>query len=328
MLTGLGSIDKILKDKILAVSRVNNMIYEGNYVYVNGEKWAKVKHTEYWGWIKANHLGNEPIGLTPAQIQAPANYLPSNPGTVQYKSGVYRLYVPPIVYGSNTSKAPAKYNFYTREETKWNVTNWAAVGMTALDSGANVGDILPSGSAPSMFMLMGLQLLNSALANTVSVKLEATMYKHALYENQMVLKLGFSVERQRTNAGTYFDYAACYPETGTFNRYYVQSLIANGFGYSDYKRADIRVYVDKQRAMSNDQFYITMSNGQMKAYPIKGAGDSMTVIYRNPDYNGRNNQWIPGMNLNNQYKRAYSVPQKLKSQIANNAKTSMSITGL
>ena len=216
------------------VNKNTIVTYEGHHVYVNKVKWAKVKYNGYWGWIKASHLGNEPIDLTPAKIQAPANYLPSNPGTVKYKSGVYRLYVPPIVYGSNTSMAPAKYNFYASEDTSWTVTNWAAVGMTALDSGANVGDILPSGSAPSMFMLMGLQLLNSALANTVSVKLEANMYKHALYENQMVLKLGFSVERQRTNAGTYFDYAACYPETGTFNRYYVQSLIANGFGYDVY----------------------------------------------------------------------------------------------
>ena len=113
-----------------------------------------------------------------------------------------------------------------------------------------------------------------------------------------------------------------------FNRYYVEEQIANGFGYSKYKYADIKVCVDKQRANNDDQFYITIVGGQMKAYPIKGAGDSMTVIYKNPDYNGRNNQWIPGMNLNNQYKRAYSVPQKLQSQIANYAQARMSITGL
>ena len=227
-------------DNVKYTVNKNTMVtYEGHYVYVNREKWAKVNYNGYWGWIKANHLGNKHIGLTPAQIQAPANYLPSNPGTVQYKSDAYRLYVPPIVYDSNTSTAPAKYNFYAREDTSWTETNWAAVGMTALDSGADVGDILPSGSAPSMFMLMGLQLLNSAGNNTVTVKLHAFMYKHALFENKIVMKLGFRVDIQQTYAGSYFYYSNCYPETGVFNRYYVEEQIANGFGYSKYKYEDI-----------------------------------------------------------------------------------------
>lgn len=206
--------------------------------------------------------------------------------------------------------------------------NWAAVGMTALDSGADVGDILPSGSAPSMFMLMGLQLLNSAGNNTVTVKLHAFMYKHALFENKIVMKLGFRVDIQQTYAGSYFYYSNCYPETGVFNRYYVEEQIANGFGYSKYKYADIKVCVDKQRANNDDQFYITIIGGQMKVYPIKGAGDSMTVVYQNPNYNFRNNRWESGLNLNNQYKRAYTVPDKLKSKIINHAKSDMSITGL
>ena len=316
-------------DNVKYTVNKNTMVtYEGHYVYVNREKWAKVNYNGYWGWIKANHLGNKPIGLTPAQIQAPANYLPSNPGTVQYKSDAYRLYVPPIVYDSNTSTAPAKYNFYAREDTSWTETNWAAVGMTALDSGADVGDILPSGSAPSMFMLMGLQLLNSAGNNTVTVKLHAFMYKHALFENKIVMKLGFRVDIQQTYAGSYFYYSNCYPETGVFNRYYVEEQIANGFGYSKYKYADIKVCVDKQRANNDDQFYITIIGGQMKVYPIKGAGDSMTVVYQNPNYNFRNNRWESGLNLNNQYKRAYTVPDKLKSKIINHAKSDMSITGL
>ena len=323
------SANDTLNNVKFTVNKNTMVIYEGNYVYVNGEKWARVKHTEYWGWIKANHLGNEPIGLTPAQIQAPANYLPSNPGMVRYKSDSYRLYVPAIKNGSNTDMAPAQYTFYSKEDTSWNETNWAAVGMTELESGADVGDVLPSGSAPSMFALMGLQLANSALKNTVTIKLHARMYKHALFENQMVLKLGFRIERQREYAGSYFYYADCYPETGTFSRRFVQEQIANGFGYRDHKYADIKVSVDKQRATQDDQFYITTVNGQMKAFPIKGAGDSMTVVYQSPNYNWRyHNQWLTGASLNDQYKRAYTVPDKLKSKIISYAQTDMSITGL
>ena len=55
-----------------------------------------------------------------------------------------------------------------------------------------------------MFMLMGLQLLNSAGNNTVTVKLHAFMYKHALFENKIVMKLGFRVDIQQTYAGSYF----------------------------------------------------------------------------------------------------------------------------
>jgi len=114
-----------------------------------------------------------------------------------------------------------------------------------------------------------------------------------------------------------------------FNRYYVEEQIANGFGYSKYKYADIKVGVDKQRANNDDQFYITIVGGQMKAYPIKGSGDSMTVVYQNPNYNWRyRNQWLTGASLNDQYKRAYTVPDKLKSKIISYAQTDMSITGL
>ena len=87
--------------------------------------------------------------------------------------------------------------------------------------------------------------------------------------------------------------------------------------------------MDKQRATQDDQFYITTVNGQMKAYPIKGSGDSMTVVYQNPNYNWRyRNQWLTGASLNDQYKRAYTVPDKLKSKIISYAQTDMSITGL
>ena len=68
---------------------------------------------------------------------------------------------------------------------------------------------------------------------------------------------------QQTYAGSYFYYSNCYPETGVFNRYYVEEQIANGFGYSKYKYADIKVCVDKQRANNDDQllyYYHRRSN--------------------------------------------------------------------
>ena len=315
---------------VIATVNKNTVVeYEGISVYKGSVKWAKVLYNNTYGWIEANNLGTEPLNVPPSKIQAPASYLPSNPGTVRYKSDLYRLYVPAIKNGSNTDMTPSQYNFHTKEYTSWSETNWAAVGMTELELGADVGDVLPAGSAPSMFALMGLQLLNSTLKNTISVKLYAYMYKHALFENQMVLKLGFRVDRQRTYAGSYFYYADCYPETGTFSRRFVQEQIANSFGYRDHKYADIKVSVDKQRVTQDDQFYITTVNGQMKAYPIKGSGDSMTVVYQNPNYNWRyHNQWLTGASLNDQYKRAYIVPDKLKSKIISYAQTDMSITGL
>ena len=55
----------------------------------------------------------------------------------------------------------------------------------------------------------------------------------------------------------------------------------------------------------------------------------MTVVYQSPNYNWRyHNQWLTGASLNDQYKRAYTVPDKLKSKIISYAQTDMSITGL
>ena len=316
------SANETIDNIIFTVNKNTVVTYEDISVRRENVKWAKVSYKGKYGWIKADNLGVSPINLPTAKIDLPASYLPAKPAQVQQSGSTYTLYVPAIVNGTNTSTTPAGYGKGTEKRTSWLETNWAAVGMLALDSGADVGDILPSGSAPSMSIMMGAQVIRSIYDNSTRVYLTSIAYNSTSMGNKLVLILGFDLAKRTEYAGNYFCYSYCFSPTGTYSQSNIQKQIAQATGLSKYTYADFKVCVDQYWKNSNDWFYIALDNGSMRVYPIKAKGDSRSVIYKN------GKQWSTAFDYNYQYKQAYTVPTTLQSKIRNHATTDLAITNL
>ena len=316
------SANETIDNIIFTVNKNTVVTYEDISVRRGNVKWAKVSYKSKYGWIKADNLGVSPINLPTAKIDMPASYLPAKPAQVQQSGSTYSLYVPTIVNGANTSTTPAGYGKGTEKRTSWLETNWAAVGMLALDSGADVGDVLPSGSAPGMSMIMGAQIIRSIYDNSTRVYLTSIAYNSTSMGNKLVLILGFDLAKRTEYAGSYFCYSYCFSPTGTYSQSNIQKQIAQANGLSKYTYADFKVCVDLYWKNSNDWFYIALDNGHMRVYPIKAKGDSRSVIYKN------GKQWSTAFDYNYQYKQAYTVPTTLQSKIRNHATTDLAITNL
>ena len=316
------SANETIDNIIFTVNKNTVVTYEDISVRRGNVKWAKVSYKSKYGWIKADNLGVSPINLPTAKIDMPASYLPAKPAQVQQSGSTYSLYVPTIVNGANTSTTPAGYGKGTEKRTSWLETNWAAVGMLALDSGADVGDVLPSGSAPGMSMIMGAQIIRSIYDNSTRVYLTSIAYNSTSMGNKLVLILGFDLAKRTEYAGSYFCYSYCFSPTGTYSQSNIQKQIAQANGLSKYTYADFKVCVDLYWKNGNDWFYIALDNGHMRVYPIKAKGDSRSVIYKN------GKQWSTAFDYNYQYKQAYTVPTTLQSKIRNHATTDLAITNL
>ena len=316
------SANETIDNIIFTVNKNTVVTYEDISVRRGNVKWAKVSYKSKYGWIKADNLGVSPINLPTAKIDMPASYLPAKPAQVQQSGSTYSLYVPTIVNGANTSTTPAGYGKGTEKRTSWLETNWAAVGMLALDSGADVGDVLPSGSAPGMSMIMGAQIIRSIYDNSTRVYLTSIAYNSTSMGNKLVLILGFDLAKRTEYAGSYFCYSYCFSPTGTYSQSNIQKQIAQANGLSKYTYADFKVCVDLYWKNSNDWFYIALDNGHMRVYPIKAKGDSRSVIYKN------GKQWSTAFDYNYQYKQAYTVPTTLQSKIRDHATTDLAITNL
>ena len=195
------SANETIDNIIFTVNKNTVVTYEDISVRRGNVKWAKVSYKSKYGWIKADNLGVSPINLPTAKIDMPASYLPAKPAQVQQSGSTYSLYVPTIVNGANTSTTPAGYGKGTEKRTSWLETNWAAVGMLALDSGADVGDVLPSGSAPGMSMIMGAQIIRSIYDNSTRVYLTSIAYNSTSMGNKLVLILGFDLAKRTEYAG-------------------------------------------------------------------------------------------------------------------------------
>ena len=238
------SANETIDNIIFTVNKNTVVTYEDISVRRGNVKWAKVSYKSKYGWIKADNLGVSPINLPTAKIDMPASYLPAKPAQVQQSGSTYSLYVPTIVNGANTSTTPAGYGKGTEKRTSWLETNWAAVDMLALDSGADVGDILPSGSALGMSMIMGAQIIRSIYDNSTRVYLTSIAYNSTSMGNKLVLILGFDLAKRTEYAGIYFCYSYCFSPTGTYSQSNIQKQIAQANGLSKYTYADFKVCVD------------------------------------------------------------------------------------